>query len=123
MNNKKYIFIIAGLLFIIIILYILISFFIDTDSESTDSAQSPSLMPLQITLPPYKKIETAPTLSPNKGQGIDINSTFIKNSQSELKKLSNSLPYQTSVTSSKGLPIEIVIPQTKFEDNTWTLTV
>lgn len=65
-----------------------------------------------------------PTLTPDKGQGIDLKSSVIQNSLKEIKKLSpGRLPYIKKLSLSTGQSVEVVIPPRNLEAYPWILTV
>ena len=133
MNNKLMFLIIGGLIILVIILIVLTSIFPrKTSTDSTNVVEitpnnlpvtSPTLVSLRSTVPSYKNITQAPTLNPKKGEGIDIDSPYIANSIAEIKKLKTKLPYTIDFTSSKSVPVSIVIPSYDLLDNEWTLVV
>lgn len=133
MKNKLMFLIIGGLIILVIILIVLTSIFPrKTSTDSTNVVEitpnnlpvtSPTLVSLRSTVPSYKNITQAPTLNPKKGEGIDIDSPYIANSIAEIKKLKTKLPYTIDFTSSKSVPVSIVIPSYDLLDNEWTLVV
>ncbi len=68
-------------------------------------------------------IKNIPTLSVSEGKGVDIASDEVVSSKTEISKLSEKLPFNKKITTSKGLSIEIMIPEQKLQDNDFSLTV
>lgn len=65
-----------------------------------------------------------PTLAPEKGQGIDVSSSAVKNSLKEIRKLSPvRLPYIQKLALSTGQSVEVVIPPRNLEAYPWILTI
>ncbi len=82
-----------------------------------------SLSPIQKKLPIPKSKLNVPTYTPDKGQGVDINSQIAQESISEIDKLSPYLPYLNEYKFSNDLMASIVVPTKKFQDIPWILTV
>lgn len=75
------------------------------------------------TIPEPQSIKNAPAYTPEKGQGIDLESEIIKSSTAEVEKLYPYLPYIIDYQLSTGLTVSVVIPGKDLQENPWTLTV
>src|SRR6266568_146266 len=71
------------------------------------------------TAPP--SIRAVPTLPPQNGGGLDLNSPRIQNSIAELQKLYPYLPYYKDITLSTGVSVTINIPEKVLQLTPWTL--
>jgi len=76
-----------------------------------------------IISPYFKQTDQIPTLSPQKGGGVDISSPYVLESIREISKLSSFIPYSEDVFLSTGLSVSIVIPGKDLQTNPWELTV
>ncbi len=97
-----------------------------SEEPTTEVLNSPTPVNIQnliSTFPSSKKVESAPTIQPQKGAGIDITSTYVQDSVNEIKKLKSNLPYKYTFTSSQGVIVDIYIPSLELLDNDWTLQV
>lgn len=83
--------------------------------------QNTSPPPHELILP--KSVEEVPTLSPDKGLGVDTQSDSVQASIRELEKIYPYLPYSVEYKLSTGLNVSIVIPGKEMQANFWTLTV
>lgn len=93
-------------------------------SEKKSPQKPPSIdQQIQEKLIVPKDITQAPSLPPEKGLGIDTKSDPIKDSVAEIEKLIPTLPLKEGVNLSTGLTVLVVIPDTSFQSNNWTLAV
>jgi hypothetical protein len=120
-------FIIIFLIGTLILVIVALQFIQKNTQTETTIAPSPTvLFPTTVQsikkTYPYKTVQSAPTLLPTQGLGIDINSSIIQTSQNEIKKLVSNLPYKKTLTL-EGIDIYIVIPPPDLQENPWTLTV
>ena len=70
-----------------------------------------------------KAVTTIPTLAPQEGEGVDVNSPIVQSSISEIEKIKVKLPYKKTIRTDDGKEIDIVIPSQDIMDNNWTLLV
>lgn len=129
LSKYRFAIIMIVIIFVIVILIILNNAIRGSLNNNSNPEGNPeitgSLNPT-ITRVPLNKLKTAnelPTLVPERGQGIDINSPQVQSSTTSIEKLSRALPYSQNITTSQGLPIEILIPPITLQENNWTLTV
>lgn len=71
----------------------------------------------------FLDIDFIPMLSSEKGGGVDTSSQPVKDSISEIVKLSPFLPYDKTYTLSTGVEVSVVIPQKDPRDSPWALLV
>lgn len=131
--NRTYLIITALLILIVISLVILSNLIrkssnpIDESSNLTITAGPSVGQPTRVPLPndfvKGQSIKIVPTLNPTEGLGLDLNSVEIKNSQNEINKIKNNLPYKKSFTSSSGIAVDINIPSAELQGNDWRLMV
>lgn len=95
----------------------------DPQQVETDITLSPNPTITRVPLNRLKTANDVPTLSPNRGEGIDIDSPQVKTSMSSIEKLSSALPFNRTFTTSQGITVEILIPPLSLLENSWTLTV
>jgi hypothetical protein len=115
-NKYKIFFIIAAL--VLILLLILVVKFATSKKVATNPEPVSST---KIITPP--NIQSIPTLPPSKGEGIDTQSQPVEESQGEIDKLTPYLPYEDSFDLLTGVKVSVLIPQQKYQNNPWTLTV
>lgn len=126
MNPSKTRFIpfaIAAILFLILlamVIFLFVSNISPTDQEPNQSFISPTSAPdNQQTHPPA--VNDVPTLAPQQGGGIDLNSSVIQASSTEIKKITSYLPYEQDAVLSTGESVSILIPAADLQENTWTM--
>lgn len=95
---------------IFLLLLIIISFIFIIRRQSHQE-----MLPLTVNL--------IPTLKPEQGQGINMNSKQIQQATFEIKKITPDIPYEKNITLSTGLSVSILIPPKELLDNPWTLSV
>lgn len=126
-NDKKLIY----LVFVIILMGILVLVFnYLTKKPATNNPQNnngtiqPTTVQTQYQRPENLPVEVKviPTLVPAEGKGLDLQSTPVTASKSEIAKLEGKLPYTETVTSG-DISVGIVIPEQKYQDNNYTLLV
>ena len=126
MNNRKLLFL-ATVILAVIILFTLFSIF---------SALKPSEIPSNVTPTAYpqasvkrqtkiapQNIQSLPTFSPAKGQGVDVTALSVQASIEEINKLDPYLPFTQDVQLANGQTVSISIPPKNLQNNPWTLTV
>lgn len=91
--------------------------------RSQEEAATGSQLPTQPVAAVPKRLEAAPTFSPNQGQGVDTESQQAKESTSEIAKLYPDLPYLKDIKLSTGVNVSIVIPAKELQEGSWTLLV
>lgn len=98
-------------------------------TQTIISYPTPTSVPLLRTTPVKQKlplpqsIRNAPTYAPNQGQGVNLESTLVQTSMTEIEKLAFYLPYLKEYKLSTNLTVSIVIPAKDLQDNPWTLSV
>lgn len=124
-KNTSLIFVILGLCVAVFLVLIVFFFSSSTPSQKpTQSIPSPTPIPLEEILRRVNtpSLETIPTSAPDKGGGVDLESTLVQKSLAAITKLAPNIPYQKDVTLSTGLPVTILIPEKSLQSNEWTLT-
>jgi Zn-dependent protease with chaperone function len=66
-------------------------------------------------------IRAVPTLPPDQGGGLDLNSPLMQHSIAELQKLYPYLPYYKDITLSTGVSVTINMPKKELQMSAWTL--
>lgn len=122
LNTKKLLSILTIVLLFIVLIYIIIS----RTSKKVDNSLAPTPSPgnpASEILVESKNLNDVPTLAAEKGGGLDTNSTILKESAMNIAEITGNLPYRYTFTSSNGLPMEIIISSSEYQDNKWTLLV
>jgi hypothetical protein len=68
-------------------------------------------------------INEVPFRPESQGGGVNLDSLLVQESQNEVVKILNILPYQKSFTDTKGEVISILIPGPEFQTTPWVLDV
>jgi hypothetical protein len=126
-NNKKIVFLIF--LIVLIIFLTLLFTFLTKKKLPIGNFGKEEITPVNVFDNGYKRpenlpveLKTIPTLAPNEGKGLDLQSDPIKESVSEIAKIKDKLPYIKTINSGNKT-VEIVIPERKYQDNDYTLLV
>jgi len=121
--QNKYV--VIGVLILILIFLILVSRIFQSKDINVPiiNPKPTEIISKDIPLENILTIDKIPTIAESDGYGLDMESTEIKDSISQIQKLQKSLPFQKTFTSSTGKEIEIYIPGSKLSENEWTQTV
>lgn len=124
-KSSKTLFLIIFLFFIIILIFLLILANrknIPSQTKSTPQPTSSIFLPTKKeVIPP--DIRVAPTIPPQRGGGIDVSSSPVSTSISEINKLEPFLPLKLDRPLATGISVLIVIPTSDLQSNPWTLSV
>jgi hypothetical protein len=118
----KKLILIIGTILIVCLLFLFMLFLSNTKQPPPVAQTRVTPSPTHIQIVP-KTIDTAPTLAPQKGLGLDLDSQPIKDSKIEIQKAYPYLPFTKTVTLSTGVPVTIDIPQKEFQFTPWVLAV
>lgn len=123
---------------VLVIVSIAIIFFIalifsGRGTELQESFSSPSPVPVFSPGFPssiFTPLEIEPILTEEiplkpetEGGGVDLDSTIVQQSQSEIAKILPLLPYQNGFIANSGKNISILIPGAEFQTTPWVLDV
>lgn len=124
MATRTTILMLAGVFLFLIILVgiIVLSFVLPPSEPSPNVSLTPTQYPETTRLQPAN-INRLPTYPPEKGQGVDTSASIVKQSEEEITKLHQFLPYKRDYRLSTGIDVSIVIPPKDLQNNPWTLTV
>lgn len=119
---------IIAFIFIIFLFIALVVFLSFKNAVLKEQPVSPTISPFPggqapIISPYFKQTDQIPTLSPQRGGGVDTSSQVVLVSIREINKLSSFIPYVSDVTLSTGIPVSIVIPGEDLQTNPWELAV
>lgn len=89
------------------------------------SATLPERYPVVSIRPDFTppKQESLPVIPQAQGGGIDVKSQQVRQSTTEINKLTSSLPYLQNLVLTTGQTVDIAIPGKNLQLNAWTLTV
>ncbi|CAN5170849.1 hypothetical protein BH09PAT2_BH09PAT2_00310 [soil metagenome] len=119
---KKILIVLSIALLVLILIYYYYIAKKNTSTSSPEISITPTKTPNTINIV-SKNLEDAPKLAPEKGGGLDISSNVLKESALNIEKIISKLPYNKNLTSNEGVNIEILIPNSKYQENRWTLLV
>lgn len=122
-KSRYVVLVIAALLLLIVIALFIIAENYTAANHKASPAPTPTytpVIPYEHTVPP--RVKDIPTLIPEKGGGLDINSPVMQNSIEELQKLDPYLPFAEDITLSTGVRVSILIPEKNLQITPWTLT-
>lgn len=96
-----------------------------TTQQQVSSYITPTKKPYDPSepLPDSKTIKQIPTLAPQQGAGVDIQSAPAEASKQELKKIRPFLPFSKEVKVSDTITASILIPSADLQTNQWSLNV
>lgn len=124
-KKSQILFIIAFLILIIILVFVVIF------SGGENVTQTPPTTIPVFSPPPsgvFKPLEIKPILTQevplkpeDQGGGVDLESSLVTESQTEVKKLLPSLPYRNSFLAPSGKTISILIPGIQFQTTPWLI--
>lgn len=127
-EEKRYKIILSVLLVLIIILGALYTALLSQkksgkQEEGKIPAPTRSFIPQKIILERTIDPNRLPTLSPDAGGGVDIDSPLVASSAAEIQKLAQDLPYSQDYTLSSGVDVSVLIPGIENQSTSWTLGV
>lgn len=121
-NTKKILAILTLVLLFVIVIYLMVSRIGNNTDLSTTPTPSPADR-VSAILVESKNLDDVPTLAPDQGGGLDISSQIMKDSATNISEITGNLPYKKTFTSTNGIPMEIIISSSEYQDNKWTLLV
>lgn len=126
--KRENIFLIFGLIMGLVI-FVSVFFFSSQEDiimvSPQPSATLPERYPVVSIRPDFTppKQESLPVIPQSQGGGIDVKSQQVRQSTTEINKLTGSLPYLQNLVLTTGQTVDIAIPGKNLQLNAWTLTV